>query len=310
MSDLYRLKPCTDNDVLYVISVVSNPARYQRRYQLFTEFCERMRATPTIELLTVEIQQRARPFVTDANLKFRVKDELWYKENMINVAVQHLPHNWQYMAWIDSDILFVNENWARETIEQLQTYDIVQLFTHAIDLGPKGEHLQKHFGFGYQYSIGKEHDGKYSPFFHPGYAWACRRSIYNALGGIMEFPILGSADHHMALCFIEKGYISLNENLNPNYKTLVNNFERRCKAHLRKNIGYVDGIILHYWHGKKKQRFYKERWKILVEHDFDPLYDIKKDDRNLWQLETNKTGLRDDLRKYFRARNEDSIDLE
>jgi hypothetical protein len=114
----------------------------------------------------------------------------------------------------------------------------------------------------------------------------------------------------MALSFIGKASLSINDCLHPHYKTLVLNYQKRCDEHLKQNIGHVDGTILHFWHGKKKERFYKERWKILVEHGFDPLYDIKKDDRNIWQLENNKPKLRDDLRRYFRARNEDSIDLE
>lgn len=299
----------TDTDVLHVIAVVSNPARFHRRYTLFNEFCERMSKEKQIELLTVELQQGERPFATDSKIKLRTDDELWYKENLINIAVQHLPDNWKYVAWIDADIEFQNKNWVRETIEQLQTYKILQLFSHAIDLGVKQETLQVHISFCYQYVNGEKWQGhKYSAW-HSGYAWAITREAYDDIGGLMEFPILGSSDMHMALAFIGLVDKYLNSQLHPNYKMLCKIFQNRCEKHIKRNIGFVHGTILHHFHGNKKDRKYQDRWKILIDNQFDPLSDIKKDSRNLWKLEDTKIKLRDDLMRYFRERNEDSVDM-
>ena len=309
---MYKVKQrADDNAVLDVIAVVSNPAQFSRRYELFNEFCARLATQKNVRLTTIELQQRARPFCTDAKIKVSSKHELWHKENLINVAVQQLPADWEYMAWVDADIIFQNESWALDTINQLQTYSIVQLFTHAVDLGPRGETLQVHTGFAYQFCQGTQYPkpGYPATFWHPGYAWAMRRGMYDALGGLMDFPILGSADHHMALAFIEKVSLSLNHRLHPNYKTLVTIFEERCKMHLKQNIGYVPGTILHCFHGNKADRRYQSRWAILVDNQFDPLRDIKKDSMGLWQLEDNKPALRDALRLYFRVRNEDAVDL-
>jgi len=310
----YRTKQQTQCAKLDVIAVVSNPVRFHKRYTLFNEFCDRMKKEPTVRLLTVELQQRGRPFVTDACVQLRTKDEIWYKENLINVGVQHLPPDWEYMAWIDTDIEFQNKNWARETIEQLQTYDIVQLFSHAIDLGPGGEAMMTHLGFNYLYVNG-ETMSNYCPtkstykFGHTGYAFACRKSAYNAMGGLLEFPILGSADAHMCMAWIGQVRKTLHPDLHVNYKELCTIYEDRCEEHIKRNIGYVKGTILHSWHGKKADRQYSSRWKILISNQFDPLRDIKKDDQNVWQLENNKPELRDQIRIYFRQRHEDSIDL-
>lgn len=309
---MYKTKQRADDDaILDVIAVVSNPAEFSRRYELFDQFCARMALQKNVRLTTVELQQRARPFCTNAKIKLTSKHEVWHKENLINVAVQHLPADWEYMAWVDADIIFQNEAWALDTINQLQTYSIVQMFSHAIDLGPKGETLQVHTGFAYQHCQGAPYPrpGYPATFWHPGYAWAMRRKMYDDLGGLLDFPILGSADHHMALAFIEKVAISLNHRLHANYLLLCKIFEERCKMHLKQNIGYVPGTILHCFHGDKKDRQYQSRWSILVDHQFDPLRDIKKDSLGLWQLEDNKPGLRDALRRYFRQRNEDSMDI-
>lgn len=300
----------TTHSKLYVIAVVSNPARFARRYQLFNEFCERMRKEKYVKLITVELQQGLRPFITDSLIKLRTDNELWYKENLINIGVNHLPPDWKYMAWIDTDIEFKNENWALETIEELQSYKVLQLFSHCIDLGIKNETLHVHMGFAYQYVNGETwKEPKYGGTWHPGYAWAMRRDAYDNIGGLMDFPILGSGDHHMSLAFIGLVNKYINSKLHPHYKLLCNIFQERCEKFIRRNIGFVHGTILHYFHGNKADRRYQDRWKILTDNQFDPLRDIIKDSQGLWKLEGSKLKLRDDIMMYFRQRNEDSVDM-
>ena len=306
----HNISYITVKSKLYVIAVISNPARFQTRYKLFNEFCQRMRKEDNIVLVTLELQQGLRPFITDAAIKLRTNYEIWYKENLINIAVQHLPTHWKYMAWIDADVEFQNKNWVLDTIDQLQTYKIVQLFSHAIDLGIKKETLHVHTGFAYQYVNGETwKEARYGNFWHPGYAWAITKEAYNDIGGLMEFPILGSADNHMSLSFIGMVSKSLNSQLHENYKMLAHIFQERCERHIKRNIGFVHGTILHHFHGNKVDRKYQDRWKILIENKFDPLRDLKKDCNNLWQLEDTKIKLRDDIIMYFRQRNEDSVDM-
>ena len=305
--DFHSVKCLTNTAILYVIAVVSNPARFDKRYQLFNEFCERMRNEKRVELVTIELQQSARPFVTDSKIKLRTDHELWYKENLINVAVQRLPRDWEYMAWIDSDLEFQNKNWARETLEQLQTYKVVQLFSHCLDLGTKQEALQVHTGIFYAYCNGEIYTTptKYGNYFHVGYAYAIRRDAYDSIGGLLDFAILGSADTHMALALIGNVDVSLNKNLHPNYKKLCKIFQERCEKNIKRNVGYVHGVLLHHFHGNKVDRKYQSRWDILVKNQFDPLVDIYKDSTGLWVLNDSKIKLRDDIIRYFRERNED-----
>jgi hypothetical protein len=269
-----------------------------------------MKANPKVHFIGVELQQGDRPFATDAKIKLRTVHELWYKENMINIGVQSLPTGWQYMAWIDTDIEFQRADWAEETIDELQHYSIVQLFSHAVDLGPNKETIKVHQGFGYNYNKGETWKApNYGTFWHPGYAWACTKKAFNDMGGLLDFAPLGSADHHMALAWIGIVEKSINHDLHENYKFMCKTYQDRCERHIKRNIGHVQGTIMHHWHGDKKYRQYKERWQILTEHKFNPLTDIKKDWQGLWQLEDVKLGFRDDLRRYFRERHEDSIDI-
>lgn len=304
----------TNKAYLDVIAVVSNPVEYKSRYRLYNDFCSRIKKEPCVRLHTIELQQRNKPFATNAKIKLRVSDELWHKENLINIATYHLPHDWEYMAWIDADVEFQRKDWAAETLRQLQHYDIVQLFSHAIDMGPNGESLRRHLGFCYLWHQKKINPDPKSDLYkeagHPGYAFAIKREMYDNLGGLLEFPILGAADHHMCKAWIGRVEESYPSSIHQNYKTLCINYQTRCNNHLKQNIGYVSGILLHYWHGTKANRRYHERWDILVNNSYDPLFDVKKNSNNLWILEGNKPKLRDDLRNYFRARNEDGIDME
>ena len=302
-----KIKRITCKSVLYVIAVISNPARFARRYELFVEFCERMMLEDKVKLITVELQQGCREFVTNSTIKLRTTDEIWYKENLINIAASHLPSDWEYMAWIDADIEFQNKKWATETIELLQTYKVLQLFSHAIDLGPKQETLQVHSGFVYQYCNGEVWSlpNKYNKLWHPGYAWAITRKAYDDIGGLLDFGILGAGDHHMSLSFIGLVNKTLNKNLHEHYKLLCNIFQEICEKKIKRNIGFLHGTILHHFHGCKTDRKYVDRWEILVINKYDPLRDIVKNSSGLYRLTDEKNKLRDDIINYFRQRNED-----
>ena len=73
------------------------------------------------------------------------KDELWLKENIINVGVQSLPYDWQQVCWLDSDVHFVRPNWVGECIHKLQHYAFLQPFTQARDLTPGYEMLPESY---------------------------------------------------------------------------------------------------------------------------------------------------------------------
>jgi hypothetical protein len=90
----------------------------------------------------------------------------------------------------------------------------------------------------------------------------------------------------------------------------VAQWQARAVREVQTNIGYVDGLLLHEWHGPKAARQYKSRWRILTDHAFDPYTDLKADWQGLWQWEDlsqpRMQGLRDDVRRYFSSRNEDA----
>lgn len=313
-------------DTLHVVAVISNAVRYRSRYELFRRFEREMLATPNVVLHIVEVAYGDRPFEVSrcgepSHLQLRTWDELWHKENMINLGVQHLLRTHpdaEYIAWVDADVHFNNHGWAMETIHQLQHHHVVQCWQTAIDLGPCGETISVHHAFLWQYLKGAPYNygnpRQYGVLWHPGYAWAMRREAWEFLGGLIDTALLGAGDNHMSHALIGKLDLTIDKGLHPNYYKHLKIWGDRAERWIRRDVGVVQGTILHYWHGKKKDRRYHDRWKILVEHQYDPDMDLKRDAQGLWQLvdhgDLRSIRLRDDVRKYFRSRNEDSIDLE
>jgi hypothetical protein len=306
---------------LHVISVNFNPLRYQSRNNLFRDFEKHAnKDNPDTEMWVAELAFGNRPFeVTQPcnpkHLQLRTSHELWHKERLINMAVSRLPPDWEYCAWVDADVTFLNPDWAHETIQQLQHYQIVQLFTHAMDVGASGEPLEQFEGFAHSHVMrrplrkmnGSDKKGYYGgKYFHPGYGWAYRRSAWNTVGGLLDINIVGGGDHQMAYGLIGRVDETIPNGSAHHYARSVKTWARNASL-LRRDIGAVPGTVVHHYHGPKVARGYHNRWRILTDNKFDPLTDLKNDWQGAFALAGNKIQLRDDLRAYFRQRNEDAI---
>lgn len=311
-----------DLSKFHVITILSNPCRYESRYKLYDQFQEDIQRKGG-KLWTVEMQTGARPHrVTTVDhinhLQLHgsaVPGELWHKENLINLGIQFITANdpdWRYVAWIDADVKF-EQGFVSETVHALQHWDAVQMWSHAVDFGPDGsmlsDRVQQSFMYCHWKGITPKSKNGYTVGGHPGYAWAMRRESLNRVGGLIDFGVLGSADRHMACAFLGKVQESVHGDCHPNYHKQLRVWQERAERNIKRNVGYVPGTIRHLWHGRKADRGYSSRWKLLVKHQFDPETDLKKDVSGLWQLvaETpRQLELRDDIRKYFRARKEDA----
>ena len=125
------------------------------------------------------------------------------------------------------------------------------------------------------------------------------------MGGLYEVSILGSGDNIMALSLIGHGEKALNEVSNAVYKKTVREYQDRVR-HLR--LGYVPGVILHHYHGTKKNRKYSERWKILIKYDFSPVRHLVRVENGVLAPTSDcPSGLLDDIMTYFTERNEDDF---
>jgi len=68
----------------------------------------------------------------------------------------------------------------------------------------------------------------------------------------------------------------------------------------------VPGVIRHYFHGSKKNRKYAERWKILVDHVYEPsVHVVARGDGLLVPSKTCPSAMLEEILVYFAERNED-----
>lgn len=320
-------------DPLYVITPIFNPQRYRTRWKHYLNF-EKQVLDSGAHLITIEAsfgerQEVLTQTVSDKHtiINIRTSQEIWLKENMINLAISRLPSNWKYVAWIDADIQFIRPDWVGETLQQLQHYQVVQMFSEAHDTDSNFEVIQTHKGFIWCYQnldssptqMGKSIPAKskdgYSTemlgkthYWHPGFAWAARKEAINNLGGLIDWSILGGGDTFMAWALIgELNNRNMPRSLGESGVRLLQEWQERAEKFVKRNVGHIEGGIYHFWHGSRKSRRYEDRGAILTGAQFNPEKDLYRDWQGLYQINPDNIKLRDGARKYFRSRNEDQI---
>jgi hypothetical protein len=277
------------------------------------------------------------------DVQFRAKSVLFHKENILNEVIRTWPRDWKYGAYIDGDFSFIRHDWAIEAIKQLQHHPFVQLFSMYTSLTAKGHGGARASGAGslsfaatyidnghrlpstavpggWSHNVSPNSGGAVSsaptkqpapawiPVGATGGAWAFTREAYEAVGGLMDHCILGHADWFMAFGLVSqptRGCLALSQ-YHPNYTAMIEAWQSRAKA-LNSNIGVVDGFAVHHFHGDIKRRGYETRDQILVDHVFDPIADLRRNAHGIFELTHEKPALRDSIRRYFFARNEDAI---
>lgn len=383
-------RPAADLSQFWVITIISNPVRYKRRYELYWKF-KRMCEEAGVNLITVEQTFGHRPFMVTRpdnpmHLQVRTVEELWHKENMINMGVRHAcaiaPGRVREIAWVDADCrpAFPAREWFEETWHSLQHYQFVQMWENLIDLDPDhnaiglpqpgfmsnyikygspnpeefhrlqssgvmkklpdwqhgkhghhskpGHHGHKHGHHGHghhkhHHGHHHHHDHGHYPyddggkttrlFGRPGLAWAANVDAWNHVGGLIDFCILGAGDWYMAHALVGAMSPIVSAKLgSQRYADKLLQWQELAERWIKRDVGFVPGTVVHDFHGAKKNRFYGSRGQILSSCEYNPDTDVKFDHHGLLQLETwtpRQIQLRDRVRAYFRARNEDSIDL-
>ena len=301
------------DSVLHVIMVLSNPCQFKKRAKLAKDFLKRMDIELNIELYVVELAHGNDPyFVAEYNnpnhLRLRTDTvPLWHKENMINIGVAKLlPPNWKAMAYIDADVEFENVHWASDALKVLNgCRDTVQLFSHAVDMDQNKDAMSIFSSFGFQYNKFRKYfmNKDTINYYHPGYAFAMTRKAYETMGGIYELSILGSGDHNMAMGYAGQIKKSVHYQVHPDYLKTIMDYYQKMK---RLRLGYIPGVIRHYFHGTKESRKYYERWKVLIKYQYDPTQHLTKNsDGLLVPTKDCPKEMLDEIYNYFLERNED-----
>lgn len=285
-----------------------------------------------VTLITVEQAFGDRPHVITQrdhihHVQVRTVEELWHKENMINIGIRHLMQVYpdaKKVAWVDADCFSMcpTREWFEKTALALDHYELVQMWEYLINFGPHYEPISKpqmsfmktYAAAGFEVPKGKNvkhtlagHSGSVA-LGRPGLAWAANIDALNKLGMLIDFCILGSGDWHMAHALVGGMEQGNQEHKLSAYSRKLLEWQARAERWIKRDVGYVPVTVGHWFHGNKKDRQYGTRGKILIRNGYDPETDIKYDSQGLLQLETHEPRqikLRDQIREYFLSRNED-----
>lgn len=308
------------NRNLYIITSIFNPFGFASRYRLYENFKRHMEESGA-KLFTIEAAFGDQPFrVTSPdnpmNAQLRTNQVLWHKERLINIAAERLLHvvpDLRFLGWYDSDITFANPDWVAEVLHKLTHLAVIQPFSEAINLNSNEEYMWncpgtiRHFLHTRGFHQFPPMPTSYTHKGHPGLAWNATREAFEAMGGLYDRCVAGSADSIMGNAF--KGDWSVYLPGKPTAAMIgsIKTWSEKSGKIVRGKVGYTRGLLLHHWHGHSEQRGYEKRWDIMSFHQFDPMSDLRKDESGLWRWAGNKPQLEDDIRLSLGSRNEDEI---
>ena len=242
----------------------------------YREFSRQMSDTP---FFTVELSFTG-DYQTDAILKIEAGDNHppWQKERLLNLLVDRLPPEIDSLAWVDSNILFLNPDWYQQTEQALQDHPVVQPFSSAYWLDKKGAIEQNSLSQ-------RASSGYWSRYPRPycGCAWAMRRESWDQIGGLFDSDIVGGGDVWMAHAFYsEKSGQFLRQTSRTMFESFAKYIER-CHQVFQGHVGNIRGDILHMYQGELNERLFWVRHQAMKHYCYNPLTDIDTSTSGLLQ---------------------------
>jgi len=311
---------------IWGIAAYFNPAGYRNKltnYRLFRKSSMQQ----GLKLLVVELAFGNRAFELDRQdaeqlIQIRGTDQhmMWQKEALLNIALKNLPAVCDKVVWIDTDILFQNDEWVNETAKLLETYKVVQPYETAVRM-PKGEtdfirysdtdaieygtaDERKMISYAHYWSNFKSYGAAFR-FYQTGYVWAARREILDK-NLFYDRAILDGGDRILCCSFYNRP-INLSEHLM--HEPLIKDstgWAQQIYQDVLGSVHFTKGAVFHLWHGSLIDRLYDSRQQILISSGFDVRRDIRKNEQGIWQWVTNDHKLKRAVSDYFLLRNEEN----
>ncbi len=300
---------------LAVITSYFNPAGFVSKRKNYEQFAGILRASG-LHLTTVDCAMSSAPFqlpISRSVIRVRASSVMWHKERLLNIAIGTLPSQYTKIAWLDADVLFSNPAWAVETSRALDDYTVIQPYSQSIRLPPattsfEGRGLvEESFCSRIALSPHSCTVGSWELHGQTGFAWAARREAL--VHGLYDRAIAGGADHIMAHAFAgdwESECISGIMLGNQPYDSDYRAWSVRVYRLVRARLGFIEGHLLHLWHGSLANRRYRDRACDLAALNYDPSRDIRLGPSRCWEWTGKNEALQRWCRKYFDERREDT----
>jgi hypothetical protein len=219
------------------------------------------------------------------------------------LLIQQLPSEFDKVAWIDADLLFLNADWREDAARLLELYPVVQLFERAVLLDDQRQPTRAFRGIAAEVARRPPGMARLGGG-HPGFAWAARRNLLER-HGLLDNNILGGADTGMVAGMYGWWHFWYLDTFSAALRHKVQQWMWAFYNDVQGEVGNVPGTVLHLWHGDRSNRQYVDRLRWLSEHQFDPDADLRRSPQGLWEWSGEKPDLERTVRDYFAARRED-----
>jgi hypothetical protein len=306
--------------MLWTITSYFNPAGYSSRLRNYRVF--RANLAPPLAVVELSLNGKFELSKNDAEIVVQIAggDVLWQKERLLNMALSSLPDDCNQVAWVDCDVVFMDRDWAERADRALEEFFLIQPYRERCNLSrgapvfsrANGECDSISESVGYKIAMGVAHADDLCRSDAPlvrnstvGLAWASRRDLVEA-HGIYDACILGSGDRAIlcaAMGFFEGGVnaVGMRGRQIEHYLAWARPFHSAVGG----RVGFVNGRVLHLWHGDLRNRRYAQRHEGLGRFGFDPFSDIVLDPSGCWRWNGSKSEMHEYVRNYFESRKED-----
>ena len=243
---------------------------------------------------------------------------IWQKERLLNQALQYVPEEAEFIAWIDCDLIFPHDQWVDECIEKLSTYRMVHLFGRVLHLTKDSDDWTQHsaerlfFEKGLAASTGTGSAIGDVLYVKPerqcgqivnGMAWAADLTLLQTTG-FYDACIVGGGDTAIAAAAFGKFEAAIKGHcMNSFQKEFYLPWAHNFWKQVRGSVTALHQDIYHLWHGSMGARRSAKRHQGLSGTGFNPASDIEIDENGAWTLTDKNADLRAFLSEYFRARN-------
>ncbi len=321
-----------------------NPLNYQSRKDNYILFKNQLQ----IPLLTIEWSPEGKFDLTEKDADFLIQlssgDLMWQKERLLNIAFSEIPSHFEYIAWLDSDIIFLDQKWFKKSEILLQDNYIIQPFSEVfyLDKNTTKELSQNRdryvdtsqincsgfksrYSFVHQYkNLGDKileddlnlrfHVKSSDKLFHQpayGFAWVARKDFINQYK-LYDRTILGGSDILLAYALVNgvkilrEKYQSVGWGFYSNSESFTSWHEKISNVTNGK-LSFAQGSILHLFHGDSQNRQYISRINGALKYKLNLDQDIVYTQEKLWKFSKQelKHSFSDYFYHYLKSRQED-----
>lgn len=234
-------------------------------------------------------------------LKVGKENVCFQKEACINIIESIIPPIYKKIAWIDSDLTFLNDKWYQDTCKLLDTHKLVQMFDTYVDTNENMEivaNAPSMIAAGGPKIDSKNFVGL------PGGAIAARRDMWKH-GGLYPYCVMGGGDTVLMYTIYNmhaEKIVKSMHGVDINHDRFIS-WRKNIYNYIGENVAYVSGGVIHEWHGSKEKRKYINRYDIIKDVNLEK--QTRLNDIGLVEFINGNITLYSKIQLYFKSRRED-----